>query len=48
MPSDATVVCVLTGHGLKDPDNAQKMAGGAESIIEAGATTSSVMKALGW
>jgi threonine synthase len=45
---DATVVCVLTGHGLKDPETAQKSAGGAESIIEAPATTAGVMKSLGW
>jgi threonine synthase len=48
VPRDATVVCVLTGHGLKDPETAERVAGGAESIIEAPATTSGVMKALGW
>ncbi|MGB9683018.1 MAG: threonine synthase [bacterium] len=26
LPKDATVVCVLTGHGLKDPDTAVKVA----------------------
>jgi threonine synthase len=44
---DATVVCVLTGHGLKDPETAEKTAG-AGAIIEAAATTAGVMKALGW
>jgi threonine synthase len=44
---DATVVCVLTGHGLKDPETAEKTAG-AGAIIEAAPTTSGVMKALGW
>ena len=45
---DATVVCVLTGHGLKDPETAERTAGGAGSIVEAGATTAGVMRALGW
>ncbi|MGA2512661.1 MAG: threonine synthase [Candidatus Limnocylindrales bacterium] len=45
---DATVVCVLTGHGLKDPETAERTAGGASSIVEAAATTAGVMKALGW
>ena len=31
---DATVVCVLTGHGLKDPETAERTAGGAGAIIE--------------
>jgi threonine synthase len=48
IPVGATVVCVLTGHGLKDPETAQRTAGGTESIIEAAPSTSSVMKALGW
>jgi threonine synthase len=48
VPRDATVVCVLTGHGLKDPETAERVAGGAKAIIEAPATTSGVMKALGW
>ena len=42
---DATVVCVLTGHGLKDPDTA---AANVPGIIEAGPTTDAVMAALGW
>ena len=42
---DAVVVCVLTGHGLKDPKTAEKVAPG---IIEAGPTVASVAAALGW
>jgi threonine synthase len=42
---DATVVCVLTGHGLKDPDTASANVPG---IIETGSTTDAVMAALGW
>ena len=42
---DATVVCVLTGHGLKDPDTAGTI---VPPIVEAGATTDAVMAALGW
>jgi threonine synthase len=42
---DATVVCVLTGHGLKDPDTA---AANVPGIVEAGPTTDAVMTALGW
>jgi threonine synthase len=45
---DATVVCVLTGHGLKDPETAERTAGGAGAIIEASPTTAGVMRALGW
>ena len=45
---DATVVCVLTGHGLKDPETAERTAGGASAIIESAPTTLGVMKALGW
>ena len=45
---DATVVCVLTGHGLKDPETAERTAGGAGAIIEAAPTTAGVMRALGW
>jgi threonine synthase len=48
IPREATVVCVLTGHGLKDPETAERVAGGAKAIIEAPATTAGVMKALGW
>jgi threonine synthase len=45
---EATVVCVLTGHGLKDPETAERTAGGAGAIIEAAPTTDGVMRALGW
>jgi len=45
---DATIVCVLTGHGLKDPETAQRTAGGAGAVIEAAPTTEGVMRALGW
>jgi threonine synthase len=48
VPADATVVCVLTGHGLKDPERAEKVFAHDSSIIEAPATTLGVMKALGW
>jgi threonine synthase len=42
---DATVVCVLTGHGLKDPHTAER---NVPPIIEADATTAAVVAALGW
>ena len=45
---DATIVCVLTGHGLKDPETAERTAGGANAIIESAPTTAGVMRALGW
>ena len=48
VPADATVVCVLTGHGLKDPERAEKVFARPDSIIEAAPTTAAVMKALGW
>ncbi|HEX7495438.1 MAG TPA: threonine synthase [Candidatus Limnocylindrales bacterium] len=48
IPDGATVVCVLTGHGLKDPETAERTAGGAGAIVEAAPTTSGVMRALGW
>jgi threonine synthase len=48
IPAGATVVCVLTGHGLKDPETAERTAGGAGAIIEAAPTTAGVMRALGW
>jgi threonine synthase len=41
----ATIVCVLTGHGLKDPDTATRQAVG---VIEAEAGVDSVRQALGW
>lgn len=43
--ADATVVCVLTGHGLKDPHTAEK---NVPAILEAGPTIESVAAALGW
>jgi threonine synthase len=46
---DATIVCVLTGHGLKDPERAEKVfAAGGARIIESAPTTAGVMRALGW
>ncbi|HVL53243.1 MAG TPA: threonine synthase [Vitreimonas sp.] len=42
---DAIVVCVLTGHGLKDPATAERSVAG---VIEAEATVGSVSVALGW
>ena len=42
---EAVIVCVLTGHGLKDPKTAEAQAGG---WIEAEATVGSVAVALGW
>jgi threonine synthase len=41
----ATIVCVLTGHGLKDPDTAGTL---AEPPIGARATTKAIRRALGW
>jgi len=48
VPADATVVCVLTGHGLKDPERAEAVFAKPDSIIESAPTTAAVMKALGW
>jgi threonine synthase len=42
---DATVVCVLTGHGLKDPATAERQVAG---VLEAAPTIGSVAVALGW
>jgi len=42
---DARVVCVLTGHGLKDPDSGARLVG---PPLEAEATLPAVMEALGW
>jgi threonine synthase len=39
------IVCVLTGHGLKDPTTAEAQAGG---LIEADATVGALAVALGW
>lgn len=43
VPEGARVVCVLTGHGLKDPDRAIKVGG---QVIEVEATTEAVKKAV--
>jgi threonine synthase len=42
---DATVVAVLTGHGLKDPHTAERQVPG---VIEAAPTIGAVAVALGW
>jgi threonine synthase len=42
---EATVVCVLTGHGLKDPTTAERQ---VPPFIEADATVGAVAVALGW
>ncbi len=42
---DATVVCVLTGHGLKDPDSAACL---ARPPLSAPPTAAGVRAALGW
>jgi threonine synthase len=42
---DATVVAVLTGHGLKDPHTAERE---AAAVIEAEPTIGAVAVALGW
>ena len=42
---DATVVCVLTGHGLKDPTTAERQ---VPAFLEAEATVGAVAVALGW
>jgi threonine synthase len=44
---DATVVCVLTGTGLKDPSTAERIAA-ERRVIEAEPTVGSVAVALGW
>jgi len=41
----ATIVCVLTGHGLKDPDTAQRL---AEPPLQAPADVAGVRAVLGW
>jgi threonine synthase len=43
--SDATIVCVLTGNGLKDPHTAETQVDG---VLEAASTTDAVIAALGW
>jgi threonine synthase len=41
----STVVCVLTGHGLKDPTTAEAQVAG---FIESAPTVGAVAVALGW
>ena len=41
----ATIVCVLTGHGLKDPDTAARA---AEAPLTAGPSATEIREALGW
>ncbi len=45
VPDGATVVCVLTGAGLKDPATAEAS---VEGVIEAGASAREVRTVLGW
>jgi threonine synthase len=45
LDSDALVVCVLTGHGLKDPDTAGRL---ADPLVTAAPTLPAVTEALGW
>jgi threonine synthase len=45
LDTDATVVAVITGHGLKDPDTAERQVPG---VIEAAPTLGAVAIALGW
>jgi threonine synthase len=45
LAADSVVVCVLTGHGLKDPTTAERQ---AARYIDADATVGSVAVALGW
>jgi len=42
---DATIVCVLTGNGLKDPQTAEAQVG---DVLGSGPTTEAVVAALGW
>ena len=42
---DATVVAVLTGHGLKDPHTAERQ---VPAVIDAEPTVGAVAVALGW
>src|SRR5690349_7266295 len=47
IPGDRTVVCVLTGTGLKDPSTAERVAS-ERRVIETAATVGAVAVALGW
>ena len=42
---DAAIVCVLTGHGLKDPHTAERS---VPPMVEAAPTMAAVVAALGW
>jgi threonine synthase len=44
---EARVVCVLTGHGLKDPDSGARLAAG-HGVLEAEARLRSLVEVLGW
>ena len=46
LDAEATVVCVLTGNGLKDPSTAE--AGITVEMVEADASVADVSRALGW
>ncbi len=46
LDADATIVCVLTGNGLKDPDTAE--AGITVEVTEAEPSIADVSRALGW
>ncbi len=46
LDAEATVVCVLTGNGLKDPSTAE--AGVTVEMVEADASVADVSRALGW
>jgi threonine synthase len=47
IPRDASVVCVLTGTGLKDPTTAERLAT-ERRVIQAEPTVGGVAVALGW
>ncbi len=49
IPEGSTVVCTLTGHGLKDPDTAIKQCEGAMRTVDAelGAVKDAILKHLG-
>jgi threonine synthase len=44
IPEGATVVCTLTGHGLKDPDTAIRQSG--KAVLEIGGTLEEVRRAV--
>jgi threonine synthase len=43
---DALIVAVLTGNGLKDPDTAERQAGGG--IVDSEASVDAVRRVLAW